>query len=74
MIETKKMQYSYNDGDLYYFMDAETYDMIPLSQEQVADAIPYIRENDEVTIVTLTTINVVTGQESTMTIPVGLFQ
>lgn len=31
-------------------------------------------ENDEVTIVTLTTINVVTGQESTMTIPVGLFQ
>ncbi len=50
MIETKKMQYSYTDGDLYYFMDGETYDMIPLSQEQVEDAIPYIKENDEVTI------------------------
>lgn len=50
MIETKKMQYSYNDGDLYYFMDAETYDMVPLSLEQVEDAIPYIKENDEVTI------------------------
>ena len=29
-IERKKMEYSYNDGDLYYFMDQETYDMIPL--------------------------------------------
>lgn len=50
IIETKTMQYSYTDGDLYYFMDEETYDMIPLSQDQVADAIPYIKENDEVTI------------------------
>ena len=32
-IERKKMEYSYNDGDLYYFMDQETYDMIPLSKE-----------------------------------------
>ncbi len=50
MIETKTMQYSYNDGDLYYFMDSETYDMIPLSFEQVEDAISFIKENDEVTI------------------------
>lgn len=49
-IETKKMEYSYTDGDLYYFMDGETFDMIPLSLDQVEDAIKYIRENDEVTI------------------------
>ena len=50
IIETKTMQYSYNDGDLYYFMDPETFDMIPLSLDQVEDAIKYIRENDEVTM------------------------
>ena len=49
-IDTKQMQYSYNDGDLYYFMDMETYDMVPLGQEDVADAIQYIRENDMATI------------------------
>ncbi len=49
-IETKSMQYSYTDGDLYYFMDPESFDMIPLSFEQVEDAIKYVRENDEVTI------------------------
>ena len=49
-IDTKQMQYSYNDGELYYFMDQETYDMIPLGQEDVADAIQYIRENDMATI------------------------
>ena len=49
-IETRKMQYLYNDGELFYFMDPETYDQIPLSQEQVEDAMKYLRENDEATI------------------------
>ena len=49
-IETKKMQYLYNDGELYYFMDPETYDQIPLAYDEVEDAIKYVRENDEVTI------------------------
>ena len=49
IIETKKMQYSYNDGELYYFMDPETFDMVPMSLELVEDAIKWIRENDEVT-------------------------
>ncbi len=44
IIETKEMQYMYNDGDLYYFMDNETYDQIPLNREQVEDAIPFIKE------------------------------
>lgn len=49
-IETKAMQYLYNDGELYYFMDQETYDQIPLMKEQVEDAILYLRENDMATI------------------------
>ena len=49
-IETKNMQYLYNDGELYYFMDAETYEQIPLMKDQVEDAILYLRENDTATI------------------------
>ena len=49
-IDTKQMQYLYNDGELYYFMDNETYDQIPLTKEQVEDAILYIKENDMVTV------------------------
>ena len=49
-IETRKMQYLYNDGELYYFMDPETYDQIPLAADQVEEAMKYLRENDEATI------------------------
>lgn len=49
-IETKQMQYLYNDGELYYFMDPETYDQVPLTAELVEDAMKYLRENDEATI------------------------
>ena len=49
-IETKQMQYLYNDGELYYFMDTETYDQVPLTFELVEDAIKYIRENDMATV------------------------
>ena len=44
------MQYMYNDGDLYYFMDNETYDQIPLNHEQVEEAIQFIKENTNVTM------------------------
>ena len=37
-VERKDMAYSYNDGDLYYFMDQETYDMIPLGKDLLGDA------------------------------------
>ena len=49
-IETRKMQYLYNDGELYYFMDPETYDQIPLAYDQVEEAMKYLRDNDEATI------------------------
>lgn len=49
-IETKSMQYLYNDGTFYYFMDEQTYEQLPLSKEQVEDAIEYVKENMNVTI------------------------
>jgi elongation factor P len=49
-IETKKMQYLYNDGELYYFMDGETFEQVPISFDMVEDAIKYLSENDEATI------------------------
>ncbi len=49
-IETKQMQYLYNDGELYYFMDQESFEQVPLMAEQVEEAMKYIRENDEATI------------------------
>ena len=49
-IEKKEMQYLYNDGELYYFMDEETYDQIPLNYEQVEDAIKFLKENEVATI------------------------
>jgi elongation factor P len=50
IIETKEMQYVYNDGDLYYFMDVETYEQLPLNHDQVEDAIPYVKEGTNVTV------------------------
>jgi elongation factor P len=49
-IEKKVMQYLYSDGGLYYFMDNETYDQIPLNAEQLGDCLKYLKENMEVTI------------------------
>lgn len=49
-IETKEMQYLYNDGELYYFMDNETYEQIPLTMDEVEDAIKFLKENDNATI------------------------
>ena len=45
IIETKEMQYMYNDGDLYYFMDQETFDMVPLGKDLLGDAFRFITEN-----------------------------
>ena len=45
-IESKKMQYLYADGDLYYFMDPETYDQIPLNKAAIGDALKFVKENE----------------------------
>lgn len=44
-IERKDMEYLYNDGDLYYFMDTETYEQTPLNSTMLEDALPYLKEN-----------------------------
>ncbi|NLK43642.1 MAG: elongation factor P [Tissierellia bacterium] len=49
-IETKEMQYLYNDGQLYYFMDTETYEQLPLDKEAVEEAMVYLKENDNATV------------------------
>ena len=49
-IETKEMQYLYSDGELYYFMDVETYEQLPLNHDQVEEAINYIVENENVKV------------------------
>ena len=49
-IERKDMQYLYNEGDLYYFMDLETYEQIPLNKEDCEDALKYVTENMTVLI------------------------
>ena len=47
-IDTKDMQYLYQDGDLYNFMDMETYDQIALSADQVGDSLKFVKENENV--------------------------
>ena len=44
-IERKEMEYSYEDGGLYYFMDQETYDMVPVDAANLDDNFKFVKEN-----------------------------
>lgn len=44
-IERKDMEYSYSDGDLYYFMDSETFELIPISASVLGDNFKFVKEN-----------------------------
>ena len=44
-VERKDMEYLYNDGELYYFMDVESYEQIPLNAELLGDEFKFIKEN-----------------------------
>ena len=44
-IERKEMEYSYNDGDLYYFMDPETYELVPVNSSILPDNFKFVKEN-----------------------------
>ena len=46
-IERKTMEYLYNDGDLYYFMDPETYDQVPIAPSDLGDNFKFVKENME---------------------------
>ena len=45
-IDRKDMQYLYSDGDLFHFMDQETFEQIALNEENVGDALKFVKEND----------------------------
>ena len=49
-IEKREMQYLYNDSDIYYFMDNETYEQLPLNKEQLGDSLKFLKENMNVKI------------------------
>ena len=49
-VERKKMEYSYNDGELYYFMDQETYELEPIDSSVLDDSFKFVKENDVCTI------------------------
>lgn len=49
-IERKKMQYLYNDGEFYNYMDNETYEQIMISAEEAGDSMKFVKENEEVTV------------------------
>ena len=44
-VERREMQYLYNEGDLYYFMDNETYEQIPISKDTLGDDFRFVKEN-----------------------------
>ena len=45
VVERRDAEYSYQDGDLYYFMDPETFDMTPLNRDVLGDAFKFVKEN-----------------------------
>ncbi len=44
-VERKDMEYSYNDGELYYFMDTETYEQVPINPSELDDNFKFVKEN-----------------------------
>ena len=49
-IDRKNEQYLYNDGDLYYFMDPETYDQVMINKDVIGDNMKFVKENEEVKV------------------------
>ncbi len=49
-IERKDMQYLYKDEDLYYFMDVQSYEQIPINKETIGDTLALVKENEVVRI------------------------
>lgn len=49
-LDSRQMQYLYNDGELYYFMDQENYEQMPFTREQLGDALDYLKEGNSVAV------------------------
>ena len=50
LLEREDMSYLYNDGELYNFMNTETYDQVALTKDQVGDSLKFVKENEVVKI------------------------
>ena len=50
-IDRKDMQYLYTDGELYYFMDMESYEQVPLNKEKLSDNFQFVKENEMVKVI-----------------------
>jgi elongation factor P len=50
VVERKDMEYLYNDGGLYYFMDKETYENLPISESILGDSFKFVKENMDVKV------------------------
>ncbi|MFA6730288.1 MAG: elongation factor P [Eubacteriales bacterium] len=46
VVERKEMEYSYADGELYYFMDLDTFDQLPLNADKLPDNFKFVKEGD----------------------------
>ena len=46
-VEKKDMEYSYSDGDLYYFMDMQTFDQVPLNSDKLPDSFKFVKEGHQ---------------------------
>ncbi|MCL2057035.1 MAG: elongation factor P [Oscillospiraceae bacterium] len=49
-VERREMQYLYNDGGLYYFMDNETYESVPVGEDVLGDSFKFVKENMDVKV------------------------
>jgi elongation factor P len=49
-LDSRQMQYLYNDGNLYYFMDQESFEQTPLTSSQLGDALNYLKEGNSVEV------------------------
>jgi translation elongation factor P len=49
-VERKNMEFSYSDGDLHYFMDPETYELVPIDKNELSDGFRFVKENMECTV------------------------
>lgn len=50
-VQYKKMQYLYNDGNLYTFMDNGSYEQVSVGKSEIAESLPYLKEGLDVTVV-----------------------
>lgn len=46
-VERRAMNYSYQDGNLYYFMDPETFEMVPINESELSENFKFVKENEE---------------------------